>query len=281
MDTRSFEKIASSLTVNLICTPLLSNVADADSTVAEFHDPFSGKWPDKSGLDPYQHPMRVIDGDGKLVGMLWADNTLDIHGDERDVTVEEVMDRIEPSQFVSSDTSILDLVTLFANKDIDTYYVLHRNEVIGAVLYQDLFNNPIGRLAFFTLALEIEDQALQLCQSQSVRENCWKAIPEGRRQKAIELFEKRYGRSPRSGRDRRDHLPDTVRLIACTNLVDKATMIWKEKLIVPATRSDLLGFFQKLHAMRNKCAHPGEHGPLLPRNELEPISKLPAAVDPL
>ena len=45
-------------------------------------------------------------------------------------------------------------------------------------------------------------------------------------------------------------------------------MIWKEKLIVPATRSDLLGFFQKLQAMRNKCAHPGKHGLLLPKDEL-------------
>jgi hypothetical protein len=62
MDTQIFEKIASSLTVNLICTPLLSNVADADSTVAEFNEPDfdNEKWPDKSGLDVYQHPMRPL-----------------------------------------------------------------------------------------------------------------------------------------------------------------------------------------------------------------------------
>jgi len=152
------------------------------------------------------------------------------------------MDRIEPSQFVSADTSILDLIILFGDKKGEAYYVLRRNELVGVIRYDDSFK-PAGRLPFFTLALEIEDQALRLCQSDRVRENCWRAISDNRRHKAAELFEKRCRRPPRSERARCD-ISDTIRLIACTNLADKATMIWKEKLIVPARRTDLLGFFK-------------------------------------
>ncbi len=64
------------------------------------------------------------------------------------------------------------------------------------------------------------------------------------------------------------HGANALGLSACTNLADKATMIWKEKFIVSATRTDLLGFYQKPQAIRNKCAHPGEHGALLPKGDL-------------
>ncbi len=58
------------------------------------------------------------------------------------------------------------------------------------------------------------------------------------------------------------------KLIACTNLIDKARMIWKEKLIPSDTLADVLRFFHKLQDMRNTCAHPGEHDALLPKNDL-------------
>ena len=34
-------------------------------------------------------------------------------------------------------------------------------------------------------------------------------------------------------------------------------MMWKEKLITPAIRADILGFFNSLRKIRDKCAHPG------------------------
>lgn len=201
--------------------------------------------------------------------MLWDGDARSVEDEELDeTTVGHIMDPIGPSKLVSSETSILDLVALFAGKTCHTYYVLHRNEVIGAVQYDDLFK-PIGRLAFLALALEIEDQALRLCQSYSVRASCWKSISDTRRRKAIELFKERYGRSPRRKYKLFDHGgPDSPKLIACTNLIDKATMIWKQKLIASVTRADVLGFFYKLQEMRNKCAHPGQHDALLPKENL-------------
>ena len=45
-------------------------------------------------------------------------------------------------------------------------------------------------------------------------------------------------------------------------------MIWKQKLITPATRAGVLGFFEMLRLIRDQCAHPGEYGALLPKGDL-------------
>ncbi len=208
MDTRIFEKFASSLTVDSICTPLLCEVAPADITLAQFNEPNFDAEPDKSGLDPRDHPMRVVDDDDKVIGILWPYDCVEFDEDNDqayETTLRNVMQPIAPSQLVTSDTSILELVALFADKSTDIYYVLHRNEVTGPIGHDDVFK-PIGRLVFLTLALEIEDHALRLCQSNSVRKRCWTAISEARRHKAIELFEKRHGRLPRSKRARFERL---------------------------------------------------------------------------
>jgi hypothetical protein len=57
------------------------------------------------------------------------------------------------------------------------------------------------------------------------------------------------------------------RLIACTHLVDKARMIWKQRLITTATSKDVLGFFQELKTIRDLCVHPG--------NEAKSLEALP------
>jgi len=121
--------------------------------------------------------------------------------------------------------------------------------------------HPLGRLAFLALALEIEDLALSLCQFAPVRERCWLSISDNRRCKAIDLFKLRYKHEPIQKRD-------IDRLIGCTNLGDKASMIWKQQLITPATRAEVLGSFRKLREIRDQCAHPGADGTLLAKEEL-------------
>jgi hypothetical protein len=63
-------------------------------------------------------------------------------------------------------------------------------------------------------------------------------------------------------------ISDIGLLIECTNLVDKATMIWKQKLITPATQAEVLGFFNDLKEIRDKCAHPGGEEELVPKERL-------------
>ncbi len=151
---------------------------------------------------------------------------------------------------MSSATTILDAVELFGAKENNYFCVIHVNEIIGVLRYRDLFR-PLGRLAFLALALEIEDQAFTLCQSPTLAERCWLSISANRKRKAIEEFMRRHEREPTS-----TYQP-FPQLIACTHLVDKAHMIWKQKLIAPATRAEVLGFFHELKVLRDLCAHPG------------------------
>jgi hypothetical protein len=218
MDTSAFDQITSSLTVDLICGPLSPDVLAGASSddVVELFDLSSDP-----NLDPITNPSRVVDPKGNTVGVLW-------HGhwdvDESEF-VDDVMERLEPYQLLSAGTTILDAVELFSARDNAVFYVLHIDQIIGVLRYSDLFH-PLGRLAFLALALEIEDLALSLCQFEHERERCWQSISDNRRGKATDLFKLRYGREPKPGQE-------VDRLIACTAITDKATMIWKQQLITP------------------------------------------------
>jgi hypothetical protein len=61
---------------------------------------------------------------------------------------------------------------------------------------------------------------------------------------------------------------DVLRLIACTALGDKGTMIWKQKLLTHTSRSEFLRFFHDLQMVRNSCAHPGQDEPPLAQDRL-------------
>lgn len=259
MDTQIFEQITSSLTVKSICGQLGPDVRAGSSIeeVEEYLDPGSD-----SKLDPWNNPSRVIDNDGDLVGILWFEDWYDLDSES---TVIDAMQRLEPNEYLSSATTILEAVELFSTKRTKYFYVIYVNEVVGILRYADLFR-PLGRLAFLALALEIEDQALRLCQSASIRERCWLSISDGRRRKAIELFKHRYGREPRPAQG--GSFLEFTALIECTNLVDKAIMIWKQRLVTPATRTDVLGFFNVLKEIRDRCAHPGRDGELVNREKL-------------
>ena len=249
MDTQIFEQITSSLTVKSICGQLGPDVPAGSSIeeVEEYLDPGSD-----SKLDPWNNPSRVINNDGDVVGILWFIDWYDL---EPESIVDDALQPLEPNDYLSSTTTILEAVELFFTKRNTIFYVISVNEVVGILRYADLFR-PIGRLAFLALALEIEDQALRLCQSASLRERCWLSISDNRKRKAIELFKLRNnGSEPKPARG--GSFVEITELIECTNLVDKATMIWKQQLVTPATRTDVLGFFDDLKKIRDQCAHRG------------------------
>jgi hypothetical protein len=245
--------------VKSICGQLGPDVRAGSSIeeVEEYLDPGSD-----SKLDPWNNPSRVINNDGDLVGILWFEDWCDL---ESESTVDDALQRLEPNEYLSSATTILEAVELFSAKRNAYFCVIYVNEVVGILRYADLFC-PLGRLAFFALALEIEDQALRLCQSASIRERCWLSISDNRKRKAIALFKLRYGREPKPAQGA--SFLEITALIECTNLVDKATMIWKQQLVTPATRTDVLGFFNDLKKIRDRCAHPGGEGALFSRERL-------------
>jgi hypothetical protein len=186
MDTSIFEQITSALTVKSLCSPLGPDIPSrstgADLNFMTIDD----------DLDPFNNPSRIIGSDGEVIGIIWFEDYADIDDEQ---SVDEVMQELEPNQLLSSDTTILDAVEIFGSKSNRYFYVLRINEIVGVIFYSDLFK-PLGRLAFLALALEIEDQALRLCQSASINEKCWQSLSDNRKRKAIELFRRRYGREP-------------------------------------------------------------------------------------
>jgi hypothetical protein len=194
-----------------------------------------------------------------------------------DYTVGEIIEQLEPNEYLSSGTTILDAVELFCSKPNRYFYVIHANDIVGIIYYRDLFK-PLGRLAFLALALEIEDHALALCRSAPINERCWRSLSENRKSKALELFKLRYGREPNLTETipEKDNpmiflpreLSDISLLIGCTTLSDKATMIWKQRLISTAAKAEVLGFFNDLKEIRDQCAHPGREEELVPKHRL-------------
>jgi hypothetical protein len=242
METSVFEQILSSLTVKSICNRLGPDVP-AGTTIEDVVGIALNSVPD---VDPNREfQSRVINADGNVVGVLWWQNDAELFTPA--LVVDEIMKSTKPDEFISSATTILDAVQIFGTKRNEFFYVIHVNEIIGILRYSDLFK-PLARLAFFALAIEIEELALELCQTKS--EPCWLSIPDGRRQKAVDQFKFRHKREPQA-------FSEFDELIQCTNLADKATMMWKQKLITPPIRADILGFFNSLRKIRDQCAHPG------------------------
>jgi hypothetical protein len=272
-DLSIFDQITSELTVKSICSPMGPDIP-AGSNVEDLNSFFTD-----AGRDPLNYPSRVIDSNGKVTGIIWFERLFSAAG----APVEEVMEGLDHNHLMSSATTIIDAVELFSSNSNMYFYITHLSEVVGVIFYRDLFK-PQGRLAFLALALQIEDQALRLCDSASIRERCWLSLSDYRRRKAIELFKLSHGREPRLKVDLREDIghapikprraPDTSDislLIGCTNLVDKATMIWKQKLITPATKAEVLGCFNDLKEVRDQCAQLGVEKDVVLQARLAPL----------
>ncbi|MBR0868157.1 hypothetical protein ACFLEY_00540 [Bradyrhizobium sp. YCK136] len=177
MNWQIFEEVSSALTVRSICSQLGPDIptGSTDDDLLEMYcDP---------DLDPFNNPSRVVNSNGSAKGIVWFENYARIENSDAH-TVDEVMEHLEPNELLSSDTTVLEAVGLFARSTSNRYfYVVHVNEIIGVLFYRDLFK-PLGRLAFLALALEIEDLALSLCRSAANRDEAWQALPDGRKRLA-------------------------------------------------------------------------------------------------
>lgn len=229
-----------------------------------------------ANVDPINTPFPIVREDGSVKGIAWFEDFINAEDDaDHPRTVDEISEPLEPHQILSSSTTILEAVEIFGSRRNRYFYVFHVDKITGVIFYSDLFK-PLGRLAFLALALEIEDDALSLCRSPEVSDRCWNSLSLNRKDKAVEVFRRRYRRGPELHDANEDGRlvslcrghSDLALLIACTHLVDKATMLWKQRL-VPGKEAEVLGFFNDLKEIRDKCAHPrlGEDE-LLPKEQL-------------
>ncbi len=255
MEITDFEKIASSLTVRSICSPLGPDIrlGPDDDVAGDLDDAtqisiIKGMSADRTG-----GPVRVIRSGGKVLGMVR-------YRDLYDMCLFEALERLEPSEFLSADTNILEAIHLFSSGS-QYYYILEKNDVVGILYYSDIFK-PLGRLAFLALALEIEQLALDLCSVFHLRDQCWEALSKKRQAMARALYKKRHGHSPKKhkgkgkyGAKNKGKYLALKELIECTYLSDKANMIWKNRLIRASSRKSVLRFFHRLDEIRDLCAH--------------------------
>jgi hypothetical protein len=185
MDKSLFEQVASSLTVKSICSPMGPDIPS--DVTAEGLQQFY--WEEG---DPIDLPSRIVDKKGDVRGVMLSTDFFNASASfaDNDTVTEVVAEELPLNQLLSSATTILDAVELFARKEHRYFYVVHVDGIIGVIFYNDLFK-PLGRLAFLALALEIEDLALKLCQSAQFRDRCWQSIPDSRKSYAIKIFELR------------------------------------------------------------------------------------------
>jgi hypothetical protein len=173
MSTSIFEQVTSSLTVMSI-RGLLGPEIDEGKPLSELESLLApGEHPN---FDPFIDPCPVRNSNGDLVGILDFTDYAELDPWDS-VLVGELMHLPPPWQLLSPSTTILEAVELLPLHLISNFtsYMAIRWLVILSIV---TYFHPVGRLAFLALALEIEEQALRLCQHPPFREDAWKALPE-------------------------------------------------------------------------------------------------------
>jgi hypothetical protein len=189
METSIFDQISSALTVRSPCSTLGPDIP-AGSTIDDLETLPS----EVDILKLLNYPSRIIEENGDVKGIIWC-GRVDVTEQEGSNLVDDFAENLEPHELLSSSTTVLDAVELFGTKENRYFYVIQRNKIVGILFYRDLFK-PLGRLAFISVALEIENMALKLCQTPENSERCWHSISDNRKRKAFELFKARYKREP-------------------------------------------------------------------------------------
>jgi hypothetical protein len=182
---------------------------------------------------------------------------------------ENLVSRITFPNIVSADFSLLDAAQLLSSKH-GYLFILEGEKITGYITYKDIFRLP-GVLCIFALMIELEAACLNLCHA--FAEQCWSALSQTRKDKAVEVWKKRVAHPKEM-----DELSQRVELhgakaltdsfIECTMFIDKAKMIGKCKLLIDWGRDKLDSIFNRAEQVRNACAHPAEIGRLesiLPR----------------
>lgn len=161
-------------------------------------------------------------------------------------TVIACAEPLQASSLLSADTTALELADVFCATTHHFFFVLDHHSITGTLHYEDLFRLPF-RLCIFALTLQLEDSALKLASTQP-RES-WEVLSESRRQKAEDVYDKRYGRRPDS-----THVP-LDQLLGCTAFCDKGTIIKKRRLLPTLSGNKIESVFGRADEVRNACAH--------------------------
>ncbi len=250
-DLSVYHQMASLVTVRQIQTPLGLEI-DFEMTVADAElQMFEAGT--EGGFNPVDRISLVVEN-GSPMG--WTAIGYDGVEDPSTVKVGSVAEPIRPSQLITANTPYLDTLSYFAEEGFRFCFVLDGRRLTGTVDYAGLFKPP-GRMCLFALTLELETNALRLCQR--FAKQCFDVLSDGRKEKAIAVWKKRYESKRRYSHrpidDPHDHLGE---IVACTTFIDKARMISKCKLVIDRGRDEIDCVFNRAERIRNACAHPVE-----------------------
>jgi len=165
-----FEKIATTFTVRDIIKTSNLNVVKEDDTIGDLGD-LVGYTPSERNLIQDSDDLYVCivkDKDDKIIGQFShkAGNFDKILADDMPMW-GEVMVPISPSEIVSGDLPVIDLLSLF--RDINDYFlVLEKNDITGVVFFYNLDCNEV-RLSFFSLILELENLANLIIEREEIK----------------------------------------------------------------------------------------------------------------
>jgi hypothetical protein len=190
----------------------------------------------------------------------------------------EFENRISVTDMVSADLSLLEAIEVLAARNPCRLFLIDGKDIIGHITYGSLFKLP-SVMCIFAMMIELEEACLELCRA--FPEPCWAALSDGRRDKAMDVWRKRFQheRSREGLAKRLEERGAQVLMhsfIECTTFIDKAKMIGKCKLLIDWPRDKLDSTFNHAEQVRNACAHPADNSSLeslLPRDRFGELLK--------
>lgn len=251
----TFRKINNLITVNDICEPFIG-IFDNFQNADDLWEKWTIDLCSEKGLDPMAQ-IALVKNNQKKIGWIGFDML------ESSKTLSENMEPITSNIIISSNTPLLEAIHIVINGNDLIYLILRGNDFVGYLTYNH-FNKLPFRMSLFSLVIDLESSMLKMIKSQP------KSFFNKLNRRRIKKAENRYKYFFSS--NKKDDVKYTSKLIDCTTLIDKFTMLKRTKNIVQKcpnikNRSQI----DMVDKLRNSIAHPKEETSSLPINKEELI----------
>lgn len=201
-------------------------------------------------------PVKIFDHNDNHIGFVFPD---DIEEENRECVTEGMerldlrgkMETIKPSDYISSNTTIIEAFSLLSVSERTHFYVIDKTDHFGILRFPDL-TGSIGRIALFSLAIETHEVTLKLCRLPHSVDKGWDGLSRDRKKRLISNQREVYrNKQPQElNRDEKQHV------LRKANLRDLAHMIWWAQLLAYDDLAEIRYHFDRLNELRDLCAHP-------------------------
>lgn len=234
----NFDKIANTFTVSDIADSKNLFFYDADDVVDEFN--FISKGKGTFGIINYG--VFLIQENENVIG-IYSHKSSDIDlliDDDGGVlnSWRDIMETISPNLYLSGNTPLIDVLTLFREKD-DFFLVLNKNEITHSFCYYDLDCNEV-KISIFALILELENILNDLIIKLKL------SVEDFLSQERIDII---------NNQNVNNKFKKFKDMVYYTNIRDKFKVLSEIFSNAFIDRKELKSFANKLSEVRNKIAH--------------------------